>query len=171
MPGHDIVVVEGYRKSGLPTIELMRSGNEADQRVAEALALGAERGWALGTDFTQIAKCLFTPEGERIAASDEIFLLPEFFPGLTAERYRRGYRPDDSIYRFYAREMGVVITSQRCAVRYECVKGSEAVRLAVPDPMPVLRFARISMAFGHLPVEYRIYRLDAENSQICFALP
>lgn len=112
-----------------------------------------------------------TPEGERIAASDEIFLLPEFFPGLTAERYRRGYRPDDSIYRFYAREMGVVITSQRCAVRYECVKGSEAVRLAVPDPMPVLRFARISMAFGHLPVEYRIYRLDAENSQICFALP
>ena len=61
-----------------------------------------------------------TPEGERIAASDEIFLLPEFFPGLTAERYRRGYRPDDSIYRFYAREMGVVITSQRCAVRYEC---------------------------------------------------
>ena len=84
-----------------------------------------------------------TPEGERIAASDEIFLLPEFFPGLTAERYRRGYRPDDSIYRFYAREMGVVITSQRCAVRYECVKGSEAVRLAVPDPMPVLRFARI----------------------------
>ena len=29
MPGHDIVVVEGYRKSGLPTIEIMRSGNEA----------------------------------------------------------------------------------------------------------------------------------------------
>ena len=25
MPGHDIVVVEGYRKSGLPTIEIMRS--------------------------------------------------------------------------------------------------------------------------------------------------
>lgn len=25
--------------------------------------------------------------------------------------------------------------------------------------------------FGSLPVEYRIYRLDAENSQICFALP
>ena len=95
----------------------------------------------------------------------------DYLSQLTAERYRRGYRPDDSIYRFYAREMGVVITSQRCAVRYECVKGSEAVRLAVPDPMPVLRFARISMAFGHLPVEYRIYRLDAENSQICFALP
>ena len=112
-----------------------------------------------------------TPEGDRIAASDEIFLLPECFPGLTAERYLKSCRPDDSIYRFYAREMGVVITSQRCAVRYECVAGAEAARLGVPDPMPVLRFARISMAFGSLPVEYRIYRLDAENSQICFALP
>ena len=109
--------------------------------------------------------------GEHIAASDEIFLLPEVFPGLTAERYHMTYRPGDSIYRFYAREMGVVITSQRCAVRYECVKGTEAARLRVPDPMPVLRFSRISYAFGHQPVEYRIYRLDAENAQICFALP
>ena len=71
MPGHDIIVVEGYRKSGLPTIELMRSGNEADQRVAEAFALGAERGWTLGTDFTQIAKSLFTSEGERIEGAEE----------------------------------------------------------------------------------------------------
>ena len=51
------------------------------------------------------------------------------------------------------------------------MREGERGRAAVPDPMPVLRFARISMAFGHLPVEYRIYRLDAENSQICFALP
>ena len=34
MPNHDIIVVEGYRKSGLPTIEIMRSGNEADCRAA-----------------------------------------------------------------------------------------------------------------------------------------
>ena len=33
--------------------------------------MGAERGWALGTDFTQIAKCLFTPEGERIEGAEE----------------------------------------------------------------------------------------------------
>ena len=30
MPGHDIVIVEGYRKSGLPTIEIMRKANERD---------------------------------------------------------------------------------------------------------------------------------------------
>ena len=40
MPGHDIIIVEGYRKSGLPTIEIMRSGNEADARVADVFEQG-----------------------------------------------------------------------------------------------------------------------------------
>lgn len=56
MPGHDIVVVEGYRKSGLPTIEIMRAANEADARAASVFAEGARRGWPLGTDFTQLAR-------------------------------------------------------------------------------------------------------------------
>ena len=53
MPGHDIVVVEGYRKSGLPTIEIMRSGNPADVHVAEAMLKAARAGEPLGTDFVQ----------------------------------------------------------------------------------------------------------------------
>ena len=53
MPGHDIIVVEGYRKSGLPTIEIMRSGNPADAQVAEAFVQAAEAGESLGADFTQ----------------------------------------------------------------------------------------------------------------------
>ncbi|MDJ1649749.1 molybdopterin-guanine dinucleotide biosynthesis protein B [Gordonibacter faecis] len=61
MPGHDIVVVEGYRKSGLPTIEIMRAGNEADARVAEVFAEGARRGWPLGTDFTQFTRGTVPP--------------------------------------------------------------------------------------------------------------
>lgn len=56
MPNHDIVVVEGYRKSGLPTIEVMRAGNEADALTAYVLAEGARRGWPLGADFTQIVR-------------------------------------------------------------------------------------------------------------------
>ena len=56
MPGHDIVIVEGYRKSGLPTIEIMRSGNEADRRTAAVFAEGARQGWPLGVDFTQAAR-------------------------------------------------------------------------------------------------------------------
>lgn len=35
MPGHDIVLVEGYRKSGLPTIEIMRQNNERDLPAAD----------------------------------------------------------------------------------------------------------------------------------------
>lgn len=53
MPGHDIVVVEGYRKSGLPTMELMRAANEADQAVADAFAEAARSGRSLGEDFIQ----------------------------------------------------------------------------------------------------------------------
>ena len=56
MPGHDIIVVEGYRKSGLPTIEIMRSGNPADVNVAQVFVEGARSGASLGTDFTQIAR-------------------------------------------------------------------------------------------------------------------
>lgn len=40
MPGHDVIIVEGYRKSGLPTIEIMRAANERDMEVAEAFASG-----------------------------------------------------------------------------------------------------------------------------------
>lgn len=56
MPGHDIIVVEGYRKSGLPTIEIMRSGNPADMNVAKAFLEGARAGESLGTDFTQLGR-------------------------------------------------------------------------------------------------------------------
>ncbi|MDO4291544.1 MAG: molybdopterin-guanine dinucleotide biosynthesis protein B [Eggerthellaceae bacterium] len=56
MPGHDIIVVEGYRKSGLPTIEIMRSGNPADVNVANVFIEGARAGASLGTDFTQMAR-------------------------------------------------------------------------------------------------------------------
>ncbi|MCL1799631.1 MAG: molybdopterin-guanine dinucleotide biosynthesis protein B [Eggerthellaceae bacterium] len=63
MPGHDLVVVEGYRKSGLPTVEIMRSGNDADSRVAAVFAEGAEKGWPLGTDFTQLTRGI-VPVGE-----------------------------------------------------------------------------------------------------------
>ncbi len=65
MPGHDIIVVEGYRKSGLPTIEIMRSGNEADARVADVFEQGARHGWPLGTDFTQFTRGLPTVDNKE----------------------------------------------------------------------------------------------------------
>ena len=56
MPGHDIIVVEGYRKSGLPTIEVMRAANPADAAVAQAFLQAARTGEPLSTDFVQSAR-------------------------------------------------------------------------------------------------------------------
>lgn len=67
MYGHDIVIVEGYRKSGLPTIEIMRSGNEADSRVSDVFVEGARRGWPLGTDFTQYTRGPVPPADDEAA--------------------------------------------------------------------------------------------------------
>ena len=58
MPGHDVVIVEGYRKSGLPTIEIMRSGNEADCRAARLFVKAAREGLPLTTDFTQLGRAV-----------------------------------------------------------------------------------------------------------------
>lgn len=56
MPGHDLVIVEGYRKSGLPTIEVMRADNGADRHVAETFLAAAQAGKPLSTDFVQAAR-------------------------------------------------------------------------------------------------------------------
>lgn len=58
MPGHDLIVVEGYRKSGLPSIEIMRADNKADANVARVFVEGARRGFPLDTDFTQFLRGL-----------------------------------------------------------------------------------------------------------------
>lgn len=44
MRAHDVVVVEGYRSCGLPSVEVMRSGNERDALAAEAFADAVEAG-------------------------------------------------------------------------------------------------------------------------------
>lgn len=72
MPGHDIVIVEGYRKSGLPTIEVMRQANDADAQVAAAFAKGAREGAPLGTDFVQQARGdrAFCPDADAALSDD-----------------------------------------------------------------------------------------------------
>lgn len=71
MPGHDIIVVEGYRKSGLPTIELMRAANPADMHVAEVFAQAARDGYSLESDFSQIARERRLREAEAPDAYDD----------------------------------------------------------------------------------------------------
>ncbi|QKF07638.1 molybdopterin-guanine dinucleotide biosynthesis protein B [Berryella wangjianweii] len=73
MPGHDIVLVEGFRKAGLPTIEVMRAANAADCRAAAVFARGAREGWSLTSDFTQLSRAAAQAEraGGEGVASDE----------------------------------------------------------------------------------------------------
>lgn len=56
MTGHDIIIVEGYRKSGLPTIEIMRAANAADAAVADAFFDAASAGRSLEEDNVQAAR-------------------------------------------------------------------------------------------------------------------
>ena len=69
MPGHDIVLVEGYRKSGLPTIEIMRAGNIADEQVAAAFLECAQAGEPLSSDFVQRARwqAAYDSSDDRVA--------------------------------------------------------------------------------------------------------
>ena len=71
MPNHDIIIVEGYRKSGLPTIEIMRAGNQSDERVAYAFIEGAKRGLPLSTDFTQLLRGLPLDDANKAQALAE----------------------------------------------------------------------------------------------------
>ena len=74
MPGHDLIVVEGYRKSGLPSIEIMRAGNAADANVARVFVEGARRGLSLDTDFVQFLRGLtYTNEEKDQALIEEAF--------------------------------------------------------------------------------------------------
>lgn len=56
MPGHDLVIVEGYRNSGLPVIEVMRAANPHDELVARAFDEASRAGAPLSTDFVQAAR-------------------------------------------------------------------------------------------------------------------
>ena len=53
MPGHDIVIVEGYRLAGLPAIEVMRQGNDRDREVARAFHEASVEGIPLSCDILQ----------------------------------------------------------------------------------------------------------------------
>lgn len=70
MPNHDVIVVEGYRKSGLPTVEIMRSGNEADVRAAALFVEAARKGLPLSTDFTQLGRSVDHQGGDDACSTE-----------------------------------------------------------------------------------------------------
>ena len=107
-------------------------------------------------------------EEEELITVDESYLLPERFAGLTAEHFNKHFRHDDSLYKFYDREFGVVIIRQKCKVWFERVRPETANRLKMPEHLEVLRTDRISFDITKQPVEYRINRGRARCTQVSF---
>ncbi|MDO4443096.1 MAG: molybdopterin-guanine dinucleotide biosynthesis protein B [Slackia sp.] len=75
MPDHDLVIVEGYRQSGLPVIEVIRWANERDRAAAEEFCeTGSVRGavpCAVVTDVESVANAA-SARGMRAFSLEDI---------------------------------------------------------------------------------------------------
>ncbi len=121
----------------------------ATEEVASALNL------CVGDELIHIVRHMIRSSEplEIITAIDELFLPPKFFDKLTEALFLAHFQTNDSLYKFYDRECGVVITSQKCLVTCETLTGNQAATLGAPDGMAVLRLERTSLSFGRTPVE------------------
>lgn len=121
MPGHDIIVVEGYRKSGLPTIEIMRSGNNADSEVAKAFSEAALAGDPLQEDFIQTAR-------KRIIESKGLTSIPhtDYIPSkseLDAEQYSEELKKHDLREKIPTSTTVAIVTDIPCAMEAADIYG------------------------------------------------
>lgn len=105
---------------------------------------------------------------EELISVDESYLLADRFEGLTEDRFRRTFRSDDTLYKYYDREFGVVIIRQKCKVRFERVPSKIAGRFDMQPGLEVLRTDRLSFDITKQPVEYRINRGRVERTQVSF---
>ena len=134
----------------------------ADEETAKALSVPP------GTDVIHIVRHMI--RGELVAAVDECFLLPAYFPHLSQAFFLTRFREDDTVYGFYDREFGIVITRQRCRVTCETISPDTSRLLGLEVGRSMLRLARASLAFGHTPVEFRVRHEDARTACLCFDL-
>lgn len=109
-------------------------------------------------------------KAEKLVSIDELFLLPRYFGKLTENALRNRFQDSDSLYKFYDRELGIAVTSQKCKIQYEELTSQEAQRLQASAGMKVLKLSRISMAFGRTPIGFRINRMSVDNLEIRFDL-
>lgn len=140
----------------------------APEAVAPPLQLTA------GTPVIRMVRHLIKRKGgnEFLDIIEEDYLNPRFFPQFTEARLLLRFRPDDSLYKFYDREFGVVVTHQKCAVGTERMNGALARSLSLPeeDVEIRLKLVRTSYTYAHVPVEYRITRTTLEGLQVVFDL-
>ncbi|MBR2834224.1 MAG: molybdopterin-guanine dinucleotide biosynthesis protein B [Coriobacteriales bacterium] len=72
MDPHDIVIVEGYRKSGVPTIEIMRGANEKDAIAAQEFVRVAQNEHAVYDSQVLAENTGLMPNSQTIAIATDI---------------------------------------------------------------------------------------------------
>lgn len=107
---------------------------------------------------------------EEVVSIDESYLVKEKFRGLTHNYFLEHFHVGESFYEFFDREFNVVILSQKCSAHYECLSRATAQKLQVPENFEALCTERVSLTFGHEPVEYRINRGRVDVTKIFFDL-
>lgn len=149
--------------SRLITFEVI---NKVDEKISSALHLYEKqplihfvRQWISAT----------TRE-EEIVSVDESYLVAEKFKTLTEAYFLKHFKNGESLYEFFDREFNVVILSQKCSAYYERLGQDLAQKLQVPEGFEALCTERVSLTFGHSPVEYRINRGRVDVTKIFFDL-
>lgn len=133
----------------------------------------------------ELAESLQLPPGERVLhitrritnpdcslGLDELFLPARYFPGLTLEFFKANLDPHESLYAFYERAFGVVITETANYVSCEvCGRGTlEAIGNPIAEGTPLCCCRRISKTYGHVPVEMRRMKVNFLKVQLSFDL-
>lgn len=151
MPGHDVVVVEGYRKSGLPTIEVMRAANPADARVAAAFVEGAREGRELGTDFVQASRAGMEKGRAEIAAEAALAaaVAAAMAAGESEERARE-LAADDLARKMPSSDTVAIVTDIPEAREAAEIYGIPA--FPVDDVIPLADFVERHYARPHITV-------------------
>lgn len=107
---------------------------------------------------------------EECVSLDESYVPEKRFRNFTAQTLKTKLLPNESLYCFYDREFNVVVLNQKCTAHFEIIPENEAKLLNVPPSFQVIRTDRISMTFGHNPIEYRINRGSVLVTKLFFDL-
>ena len=129
---------------------------------------------ALGAPVLRMVRHMM--KGKEVAAElaiiDENYLVPALFPQLTEAKVLLRFHADDSLYKFYDREFGVVVIRQKCEAGVEAIDGATAQTLSLSfvPAAPWLTLRRTSYTYGMTPVEYRITRAAPGEHRLVFDL-
>lgn len=158
--------LDGQRRGEFGRLVTFEVTNHVEEKIAKALHLlpGQEL-------IHMIRHWITTKTGiEEVVSIDESYLVKEKFGALTREFFVKNFRQGESFYEFFDREFNVVILSQKCSAHYECLDQEISHKLQVPENFEALCTERVSLTFGHEPVEYRINRGRVDVTKIFFDL-